>query len=88
VISAAATVATSKNSRRKCRAPSKCSTLPCGVSSRVRWTEALDQLLVEERTMRENRRVKIALTLARLTTVKSLFSSLRSIKSTSCRVAG
>ena len=34
--------------------------------------EALDQLLVEERTMRENRRVRTALTLARLTTVKSL----------------
>jgi DNA replication protein DnaC len=36
--------------------------------------EALDQLLVEERTMRENRRVRTALTLARLTTVKSLAS--------------
>jgi DNA replication protein DnaC len=34
--------------------------------------EALDQLLIEERTMRENRRVRTALTLARLTTVKSL----------------
>jgi len=34
--------------------------------------EALDQLLVEERTMRENRRVRTALTLARLSTVKSL----------------
>jgi DNA replication protein DnaC len=34
--------------------------------------EALDQLLVEERTMRENRRVRTALTLARLTTLKSL----------------
>lgn len=34
--------------------------------------EALDQLLLEERTMRENRRVRTALTLARLTTVKSL----------------
>lgn len=33
---------------------------------------ALDQLLVEERTVRENRRVRTALTLARLTTVKSL----------------
>jgi DNA replication protein DnaC len=34
--------------------------------------EALDQLLVEELTIRENRRVKTALTLARLTTIKSL----------------
>jgi DNA replication protein DnaC len=34
--------------------------------------EALDHLLVEERTVRENRRVRTALTLARLTTVKSL----------------
>jgi len=34
--------------------------------------EALDQLLVEELTVRENRRVKTALTLARLTTIKSL----------------
>jgi DNA replication protein DnaC len=33
--------------------------------------EALDQLLVEERTVRENRRVRTALTLARLITVKS-----------------
>lgn len=33
---------------------------------------ALDQLLIEERTVRENRRVRTALTLARLTTVKSL----------------
>ncbi|MBA2626492.1 MAG: ATP-binding protein [Gemmatimonadales bacterium] len=36
--------------------------------------EALDQLLVEELTVRENRRVKTALTLARLTTIKSLAS--------------
>lgn len=34
--------------------------------------EALDHLLVEERTVRENRRVRTALTLSRLTTVKSL----------------
>ena len=34
--------------------------------------EALDQLLVEERTVRENRQERTALTLARLTTVKSL----------------
>ena len=34
--------------------------------------EALDQLLVEELTVRENRRIKTALTLARLTTVKTL----------------
>jgi DNA replication protein DnaC len=34
--------------------------------------EALDQLLVEELTRRENRRVRTALTLARLTTIKSL----------------
>jgi hypothetical protein len=34
--------------------------------------EALDQVLIEERTMRENRRIRTALTLARLTTVKSL----------------
>jgi DNA replication protein DnaC len=34
--------------------------------------QALDQLLVEELTVRENRRVRTALTLARLTTVKSL----------------
>jgi DNA replication protein DnaC len=34
--------------------------------------EALDQLLVEELTIRENRRVKTALVMARLTTVKTL----------------
>ena len=34
--------------------------------------EALDQLLVEELTIRENRRVKTALRLARLTTIKTL----------------
>lgn len=34
--------------------------------------EALDQLLVEELMVRENRRVRTALTLARLTTIKSL----------------
>jgi DNA replication protein DnaC len=34
--------------------------------------EALDQLLVEELTVRENRRVRTALTLARLTVIKSL----------------
>ena len=34
--------------------------------------EAIDQLLVEELTVRENRRVRTALTLARLTTIKSL----------------
>jgi hypothetical protein len=34
--------------------------------------EALDHLLVEEVTIRENRRVKTALLLARLTTIKTL----------------
>jgi DNA replication protein DnaC len=34
--------------------------------------EALDQLLIEELAVRENRRIKTALTLARLTTVKAL----------------
>ena len=34
--------------------------------------EALDQLLIEELTVRENRRVRTALTLARLTTIKTL----------------
>jgi DNA replication protein DnaC len=34
--------------------------------------EALDQLLVEELTVRENRRIKTALTLARLITIKTL----------------
>ena len=34
--------------------------------------EALDQLLVEELTLRENRRVKTALMMARLTTIKTL----------------
>jgi len=34
--------------------------------------EALDELLVEELTVRENRRIRTALTLARLTTIKSL----------------
>lgn len=34
--------------------------------------EALDQLLIEELTVRENRRIKTALTLARLTTIKTL----------------
>jgi hypothetical protein len=32
--------------------------------------EAFDQLLIEELTVRENRRVRTALTLARLTTIK------------------
>ena len=34
--------------------------------------EALDQLLIEELTVRENRQLRTALTLARLTTIKSL----------------
>jgi len=34
--------------------------------------EALDQLLIEELTVRESRRIKAALTLGRLTTVKTL----------------
>ena len=34
--------------------------------------EAVDQLLIEELTVRENRRVRTALTLARLTTIKTL----------------
>jgi DNA replication protein DnaC len=34
--------------------------------------EALDQLLVEELAVRENRRIKMALSLARLTTIKTL----------------
>jgi DNA replication protein DnaC len=34
--------------------------------------DALDQLLIEELTVRESRRIKTALTLARLTTVKTL----------------
>ena len=34
--------------------------------------EALDQLLIEELTLRENRRIKTALMLARLTAIKTL----------------
>ncbi len=38
----------------------------------VTWIEALDQLLVEELTLRDNRRVSTALRMSRLTTVKTL----------------
>lgn len=40
----------------------------------INGIEALDQLLVEELTVRENRRVRTALTLARLTAIKTLAS--------------
>jgi DNA replication protein DnaC len=40
----------------------------------INGIEALDHLLVEELTVRENRRVRTALTLARLTTIKTLAS--------------
>jgi DNA replication protein DnaC len=43
---------------------------PCGAE--IGGIEALDQLLVEELTVRENRRIMTALTLAQLTTIKSL----------------
>src|SRR6202451_568072 len=36
------------------------------------WIEALDQLLIEELTLRDNRRVSTALRMSRLTTVKTL----------------
>jgi hypothetical protein len=39
--------------------------------------EALDQLLLEEVTLRETRRIKAALMLARLTAIKTLASGLR-----------
>ena len=56
-----------------CRARSRCSTPPSAASSRARSTDrGLDQLLVEELTLRENRRVKTALVMARLTTIKTL----------------
>jgi hypothetical protein len=38
----------------------------------INGIEALDQLLIEELTVRENRRIKTALTLARLTAIKTL----------------
>ena len=38
----------------------------------VTWIEALDQLLIEELTLRDNRRVSTALRMSRLTTVKTL----------------
>ncbi|WP_305728071.1 ATP-binding protein [Bradyrhizobium sp. WSM1743] len=37
----------------------------------VTWIEALDQLLVDELTLRDNRRVSTALRMSRLTTVKT-----------------
>jgi len=40
----------------------------------INGIEALDHLLVEELTVRDNRRVRTALTLARLTTIKTLAS--------------
>ena len=40
----------------------------------INGIEALDHLLVEELTVRENRRIKAALMMARLTTVKTLAS--------------
>jgi DNA replication protein DnaC len=36
------------------------------------WVEALDQLLLEEQTLRDNRRMKTALRMARLTAIKTL----------------
>ncbi len=38
----------------------------------VTWIEALDQLLIEELTLRDNRRVSTALRMSRLTAVKTL----------------
>src|SRR6516165_6299004 len=38
----------------------------------VTWIEALDQLFIEELTLRDNRRVSTALRMSRLTTVKTL----------------
>ena len=38
----------------------------------VTWIEALNQLLIEELTLRDNRRVSTALRMSRLTTVKTL----------------
>jgi DNA replication protein DnaC len=38
----------------------------------ITWIEALDQLLIEELTLRDNRRVSTALRMSRLTTVKTL----------------
>ena len=57
----------------------------------VTWIEALDQLLIEELTLRDNRRVSTALRMSRLTTVKTLAgfdfaSSPRSIAIASWRL--
>ena len=73
---AATTIDSIKNSLVALRMPRALEVLDATIrrieQGEIDGIEALDQLLVEERTMRENRRVRTALSLARLTTVKSL----------------
>jgi DNA replication protein DnaC len=76
VHAAATTIDSIKNSLVALRMPRALEVLDATLrrieQGEIDGIEALDQLLVEERTMRENRRVRTALTLARLTTLKSL----------------
>jgi DNA replication protein DnaC len=76
IASASTTVDSIKNSLVALRMPRALEVLDITLrrieQGEIDGIEALDQLLVEELTVRENRRVRTALTLARLTTVKSL----------------
>ena len=76
VLTAGTTIDSIKNSLVALRMPRALEVLDATMrrieQGEIDGIEALDQLLVEERTVRENRRVRMALTLARLTTVKSL----------------
>jgi DNA replication protein DnaC len=76
IASASTTVDSIKNSLVALRMPRALEVLDVTLrrieQGEIDGIEALDQLLVEELTVRENRRVRTALTLARLTTIKSL----------------
>jgi len=76
IASASTTVDSIKNSLVALRMPRALEVLDITLrrieQGEIDGIEALDQLLVEELTVRENRRVRTALTLARLTTIKSL----------------
>jgi hypothetical protein len=58
----------------KCRAPWKSSTSPCAASSAVKSAPSRpsDALLTEELIIRENRRVKMAVQMAKLWAIKTL----------------
>jgi DNA replication protein DnaC len=76
VHAAATTLDSIKNSLVALRMPRALEVLNATIrrleQGQIDGIEALDQLLIEELTVRENRRVRTALTLARLNTVKSL----------------